>query len=165
LTTILNEISIIPEHFLLILDEYHLLDSQLVDQALTFIVEHQLPQMHLVIASREDPALPLAPLRFIPAAAADIPHQHSRTTLWCLCDTPQGRYDTAMKESCTYLIQLRGQVDEAEINALSPFPMLMEWGDTTATLFTISTNQSGILQLMRHLHQNGFIFLAMNCKR
>ncbi|MCU0487246.1 MAG: LuxR C-terminal-related transcriptional regulator, partial [Anaerolineales bacterium] len=63
LTTLLNEISILSEHFVLILDDYHLLDSQPVDGALTFIIEHQPPQMHLVIATREDPSLPLARLR------------------------------------------------------------------------------------------------------
>jgi hypothetical protein len=70
-----------------------------------------------------------------------------------------------MKESCTYLIQLRGQVDEAEINTLTPIPVMMEWSDMTATLFTTSTDQSGILRLMQHLHRNGFVFLALNCKR
>jgi LuxR family transcriptional regulator, maltose regulon positive regulatory protein len=34
-----------------------------VDQSLDFLVEHQPPQMHLVIATREDPHLPLARLR------------------------------------------------------------------------------------------------------
>jgi LuxR family maltose regulon positive regulatory protein len=34
-----------------------------VDQALAFLIEHQPPQMHLVIATREDPSLPLARLR------------------------------------------------------------------------------------------------------
>ena len=63
LTALLNEISAIPEHFLFILDDYHSIDSQLVDQSLTFLVEHQPPQMHLVIATREDPDLPLARLR------------------------------------------------------------------------------------------------------
>jgi len=63
LTTLLNEISTIPEGFLLILDDYHSIDSRLVDQSLTFLVEHQPPQMHLVIATREDPSLPLARLR------------------------------------------------------------------------------------------------------
>jgi LuxR family maltose regulon positive regulatory protein len=86
LTTLLNEISNLSEHFLLILDDYHLLDSQPVDGALTFIIEHQPPQMHLVIATREDPDLPLARLRvrgqltelraadlhFIPAEAAEF---------------------------------------------------------------------------------------------
>jgi LuxR family maltose regulon positive regulatory protein len=63
LTTLLNEISVIPEQFLFILDDYHSIDSQPVDQALAFLVEHQPPQMHLVIATREDPSLPLARLR------------------------------------------------------------------------------------------------------
>ena len=63
LTTLLNEISIIPEHFVLILDDFHSIDSQPVDQSLAFLVEHQPPQMHLVIATREDPDLPLARLR------------------------------------------------------------------------------------------------------
>jgi LuxR family transcriptional regulator, maltose regulon positive regulatory protein len=63
LTALLNEISGIPEHFLLILDDYHAIDSKPVDQALTFLVEHLPPQMHLVITTREDPHLPLARLR------------------------------------------------------------------------------------------------------
>ncbi len=63
LTGLLNEISVIAAHFLLILDDYHLIDSQSIDQALAFLVEHQPPQMHLVIASREDPPLALARLR------------------------------------------------------------------------------------------------------
>jgi LuxR family maltose regulon positive regulatory protein len=63
LTTLLNEVSVIPEHFLLILDDYHLVDSQPVDQFLAFLVEHLPPQMHLVIATREDPQIPLSRLR------------------------------------------------------------------------------------------------------
>jgi LuxR family maltose regulon positive regulatory protein len=63
LTTLLNEISSIPEEFLLVLDDYHSIDSRPVDQALAFLIEHQPPQMQLVIATREDPDLPLARLR------------------------------------------------------------------------------------------------------
>ncbi len=63
LTTLLNEISTLPENFLLVLDDYHLIDSQGVDQSLAFLIEHQPQQMHLVIATREDPSLPLARLR------------------------------------------------------------------------------------------------------
>jgi LuxR family maltose regulon positive regulatory protein len=110
LTALLNEISVISEHFLLILDDYHSIDSQPVDQALSFLIEHQPPQMHLVIATREDPSLPLsrlrvrgqltelraADLRFTPAEAteflsrlmglklsnADIAALESRTEGW-----------------------------------------------------------------------------------
>ncbi|MDQ3704952.1 MAG: LuxR C-terminal-related transcriptional regulator, partial [Chloroflexota bacterium] len=63
LTTLLNDITTIPDNFLLVLDDYHVIDAKAVDQALTFLVEHLPPQMHLVIATREDPQLPLARLR------------------------------------------------------------------------------------------------------
>jgi len=49
--------------FILVLDDYHVLDAQPIDLALTYLVEHLPPQMHLVIATREDPPLPLARLR------------------------------------------------------------------------------------------------------
>ena len=95
LTTLLNEIATIPDNFVLVLDDYHVLDakpvdtSMSVDDALTFLLEHLPPQMHLVIATREDPHLPLArlrargqltelraaDLRFTPAEAADFLNQ------------------------------------------------------------------------------------------
>jgi LuxR family transcriptional regulator, maltose regulon positive regulatory protein len=49
--------------FVLVLDDYHALDATPIDQALTYLVEHLPPHMHLVIATREDPPLPLARLR------------------------------------------------------------------------------------------------------
>ena len=63
LTALLNEITTIPDNFVLVLDDYHVIDSKPVDEALTFLLEHLPPQMHLVIATREDPHLPLARLR------------------------------------------------------------------------------------------------------
>jgi len=86
LTALLNEITNIPHHFILVLDDYHVLDSKPVDNVLTFLLEHLPPQMHLVIATREDPHLPLArlrargqltelraaDLRFTPAEAAEF---------------------------------------------------------------------------------------------
>src|SRR2546421_746117 len=49
--------------FVLVLDDYHVIDAKPIDHALTFLLEHLPPQMHLVIATREDPQLPLARLR------------------------------------------------------------------------------------------------------
>jgi LuxR family maltose regulon positive regulatory protein len=63
LTALLNEIATLSHNFALILDDYHVIDSQVVDDASTFLIEHLPPQMHLVIASREDPPLPLPRLR------------------------------------------------------------------------------------------------------
>src|SRR5205809_2915618 len=63
LTALLNEITKLPDHFVLVLDDYHVIDAKPVDTALTYLVEHLPPQVHLVIATREDPQLPLARLR------------------------------------------------------------------------------------------------------
>jgi LuxR family maltose regulon positive regulatory protein len=63
LTSLLNEIAALPENFILVLDDYHAIDSKPTDAALTFLIERLPPQMHLVIATREDPDLPLARLR------------------------------------------------------------------------------------------------------
>src|SRR5215210_3953228 len=63
LTALLNEITTVPDHFVLVLDDYHVIDATPVDMALAFLLEHLPPHMHLVIATREDPQLPLARLR------------------------------------------------------------------------------------------------------
>ena len=63
LTSLLNEIASIPDDFILVLDDYHTVDSRQIDNALAFLVERLPPQMHLIIATREDPDLPLARLR------------------------------------------------------------------------------------------------------
>jgi len=63
LTVLLNEIAAFPDYFALVLDDYHAIDAKPIDTALTFLLEHLPPQIHLVIATREDPNLPLARLR------------------------------------------------------------------------------------------------------
>lgn len=63
LTMLLNEIADVLAPFILVLDDYHLIDSQSIDHTLTFILDHLPPQMHLVIITREEPQLPLARLR------------------------------------------------------------------------------------------------------
>ncbi|MCA9912366.1 MAG: LuxR family transcriptional regulator, partial [Anaerolineae bacterium] len=63
LTPLLNELTVIPYEFVLVLDDYHVLDSQEIDTALAFLIDNQPPQIHLVVTTREDPGLPLARLR------------------------------------------------------------------------------------------------------
>jgi LuxR family transcriptional regulator, maltose regulon positive regulatory protein len=63
LTNLLNEIATLEEDFVLVLDDYHVIDAEVVDDALAFVLEHLPPRMHLVIATREDPHLPVARLR------------------------------------------------------------------------------------------------------
>ncbi len=63
LTPLLNEIAALSAPSLLVLDDYHALDSTAIDDALAFLLDHLPPHFHLVIASREDPNLPLSRLR------------------------------------------------------------------------------------------------------
>lgn len=63
LTNLLNEIANFPGDIVLILDDYHVIETPEIDQAITFFLEHLPTQMHLVIASRIDPTLPLSRLR------------------------------------------------------------------------------------------------------
>jgi LuxR family maltose regulon positive regulatory protein len=63
LTSLINEIAALPDRIILLLDDYHLIEAQPVDKALTFALDHLPPQMHLVFAARSDPSLPLSRLR------------------------------------------------------------------------------------------------------
>jgi ATP/maltotriose-dependent transcriptional regulator MalT len=64
LTMLINEIATFPDGVVLVLDDYHLIQSQPIHDALTFLLEHLPPgQSHLVIVTRDDPLLPLARLR------------------------------------------------------------------------------------------------------
>lgn len=63
LMLLLNDIATLSHPFVLVLDDYHVIESPAVDQALTLLLEHLPPPMHLVIATREDPPLPLARFR------------------------------------------------------------------------------------------------------
>lgn len=63
LTALINDIAATARPFILVLDDYHIIDAPPVDRALTYLIEHLPPQVHLLITTREDPSLPLARLR------------------------------------------------------------------------------------------------------
>ncbi len=89
LTALINEVALIPTEVTLVLDDYHVIGSTAVDEALTFLLDHLPPQIHLIITTREDPALPLAryrsrgqlmelraaDLRFTPTESAEFLNQ------------------------------------------------------------------------------------------
>jgi len=63
LAGLINEIASLPEPFALVLDDYHLITAQPIHDALAFLLDHLPPHMHLIIAGRSDPPLPIARLR------------------------------------------------------------------------------------------------------
>ncbi len=76
LTTLLNDLSAIAGDIVLVLDDYHVIDARDVQDGMAFLLDHLPPRLHLVIASRADPALPLARLRargeLVEIRAADL---------------------------------------------------------------------------------------------
>lgn len=63
LTTLINEIADIENKFILVLDDYHVIDAKPVNDIISFLLEHLTSPTRLIISSREDPHLPLARLR------------------------------------------------------------------------------------------------------
>jgi LuxR family maltose regulon positive regulatory protein len=63
LTPLINDLTEIPEKFILVLDDYHTIEDETIDQALDFFIEHIPPHMHLMITSRVDPNISLSRLR------------------------------------------------------------------------------------------------------
>jgi LuxR family maltose regulon positive regulatory protein len=63
LQTLINRLAEQSEQLLLILDDYHLVTEQAIHASLTYLVEHLPPQLHLILATRADPPLPISLLR------------------------------------------------------------------------------------------------------
>jgi ATP/maltotriose-dependent transcriptional regulator MalT len=62
-TTVVNEIAAEPDAMSLVLDDYHVIETELVHESLSFLIGHAPPGLHVVLASRADPPFPLARLR------------------------------------------------------------------------------------------------------
>ncbi len=86
LRALLNHLAVCPGPFLLVLDDYHLLQNSAVHEAVTFLVDHLPPQVHLVLLTRSDPPLPLGRLRargqLTEVRAADLRFTPEETTLF-----------------------------------------------------------------------------------
>jgi LuxR family transcriptional regulator, maltose regulon positive regulatory protein len=63
LTALINDVANIAAPFVLVFDDYHVIDSPPVQQHLAFLLDHQPPQLRVIILTREDPPLPLSRLR------------------------------------------------------------------------------------------------------
>lgn len=86
LTDLLNDLAALPGPYLLVLDDYHLVRAAAVHRAVAFLLDHLPPAAHLVIATREDPPLPLPRLRacgqVTEIRAADLCFTHEEAVLF-----------------------------------------------------------------------------------
>jgi LuxR family maltose regulon positive regulatory protein len=63
LTILINDITSFQETVAVVLDDYHIIESQSIHDGVTFLIEHMPPNMHLILTTRVDPSLPLGRLR------------------------------------------------------------------------------------------------------
>ena len=61
--TLLNDLAALSDQVVVVLDDYHVIEEPHIRDGMIYLVEHLPPPIRLVIASRADPALPLARLR------------------------------------------------------------------------------------------------------
>jgi ATP/maltotriose-dependent transcriptional regulator MalT len=62
-TLLINDLSALSDPFILVLDDYHTINAISIQDFMSYLIDHQPPQLHLVIISRGDPPLPLVRLR------------------------------------------------------------------------------------------------------
>ncbi len=63
LSIIINELAGIPDECVIVLDDYQLINSKVIHDGITYLLEHLPSQIHVVIATRAEPPLPLARFR------------------------------------------------------------------------------------------------------
>jgi LuxR family maltose regulon positive regulatory protein len=86
LTIVINELGAVPHDVTLVLDDYHVIESADIEDGMIFLLEHLPSQVHVVIATRADPRLPLARLRargeLVEIRAADLRFSHEEAATY-----------------------------------------------------------------------------------
>jgi len=74
--SLINEISQLAHDLFVVLDDYHVIETEQVHAGLSYLLEHQPPKLHIVLLTRIDPSMSLARLRahrqLVEIRAADL---------------------------------------------------------------------------------------------
>ena len=60
LTQLLNELGQTHRELIILLDDYHVIEDQVIHESIRFFIDHLFPTLHVVLATRADPELPLS---------------------------------------------------------------------------------------------------------
>ena len=63
LTELVNDLATLDDKVVIVLDDFHVISNQAIYEGLLFLLEHLPPSLHLIIATRADPRLPISRLR------------------------------------------------------------------------------------------------------
>ena len=62
-SALINDLAALDEHVHLVLDDYHVVTDPELHRSVAYLLAHQPPRLHVVIATRSDPPLPFGRLR------------------------------------------------------------------------------------------------------
>ena len=145
LTALINDIEARSRPLVLVLDDYHLVSALPVHQQLTFLLEHRPAQLHLVIASREDPPLPLARLRargkIVEIRQADLEFTPAEATEFFRCAV---RRELSAADMAALHARAEGWIAGLQLAALS----LPGHGDVQEWLRNLAGSQRYILDYL-----------------
>ncbi len=120
LAKLLNELGAVPDDVVLVLNDYHVIEAQEIIDGVAFLLEHLPPRVHLVIATRADPALPLARLRaqgeLVEIRAADLRFTSDEAAAYL--NEAMG-LDLAVPDVATLEVRTEGWIAALQLAALS----------------------------------------------
>src|SRR5919107_890313 len=102
-----NELVDLAGEIAVVLDDYHVIDSESVHRIVSFLLEHLPPNVHLVISSRIDPPLQLSRLRTrnqmteLDAADLTFTSEEAASFLNAVMGLDLSAEDVAVLEECT----------------------------------------------------------------
>ncbi len=150
-----------PATLTLVLDDYHLIHNDTIHQAMTTLVEHAPPGLHLILTSRTEPALPLARWRargWLTDIRADDLRFDQEETAYFLQEVMGLKLDAAAIH--TLARRTEGWVASLQLAALSlqnnpdPAAFLTTFGGHHRAIFTYLTEE-----ILNHLPDDGRDFL------
>jgi LuxR family maltose regulon positive regulatory protein len=149
LTALLNELAAQQAEtspVLLILDDYHIINEPTIHSSLTFWLEHLPAHVHLLLASRTDPDLPLARLR-VRGHLGEVRHTELHFTQEETRDFLTQRMGIALSARDVELLQARTEGWIASLHLVGL--VLQKHADPSTYVQTLSGNQRFLLDYLR----------------
>ncbi len=135
------------EHAVLVLDDYHVITNGSIHHALSFLLEHLPAHLHLVLATRTDPPLPLARLRgrddLLELRATDLRFTHEETTAYLV---EKMGLPLSAEESALLWTRTEGWITGLHLAALS----LQGCDDPLAFIETFSGSHHYVVDYLLH---------------
>lgn len=70
-----------------------------------------------------------------------------------------------MTDILLYRLKVRGTLADDDLSAITSVESLAVNAENGSTTFSVSSDQSGLIGLLRQLHGRGLVLLSVNCEQ